>query len=98
MAEDKGRKNVAQEDTWDDDEEVDAQKDKFLTFQIADEEFAISIGHVIEIVGIQKITEVPDMPNFVKGVINLRGKVIPVMDVRLRFHYSAPRFLDSPIR
>ena len=39
-----------------------------------------------EIVGVQKITEVPDMPTFVKGVINLRGRVIPVMDVRLRFH------------
>ena len=40
---------------------------------------------MIEIVGLQKITEVPDMPDFIKGVINLRGSVIPVMDVRLRF-------------
>ena len=85
MAVDKGRRNEAQEDTWDDDEDIDAQKDKFLTFQIADEEFAIPIGHVIEIVGIQKITEVPDMPDFVKGVINLRGKVIPIIDLRRRF-------------
>ena len=94
MAEDKGRKNAAQEEAWDDDEDVDAQKDKFLTFQIAEEEFAIPIGHVIEIVGIQKITEVPDMPDFVKGVINLRGKVIPVMDVRLRFHLPAVAYDD----
>ena len=94
MAEDKGRKNETSEDAWDDDDDIDAQKDKFLTFQIADEEFAIPIGHVIEIVGIQKITEVPDMPDFVKGVINLRGKVIPVMDVRLRFRMPAVAYDD----
>ena len=94
MAEDKGRKTEIQDDSWDDDDDLDAQKDKFLTFQIADEEFAIPIGHVIEIVGIQKITEVPDMPDFVKGVINLRGKVIPVMDVRLRFHLPSVAYDD----
>ena len=95
MAEDKGRKADAQEDSWEDDDDgSDAQKDKFLTFHIADEEFAIPIGHVIEIVGIQKITEVPDMPDFVKGVINLRGKVIPVMDVRLRFHLPSVAYDD----
>ncbi|MBW2303883.1 MAG: purine-binding chemotaxis protein CheW, partial [Deltaproteobacteria bacterium] len=43
------------------------------------------IRHVTEIIGIQKITAVPDMPEFVKGVINLRGKVIPVLDMRKRF-------------
>ncbi|MEW6573885.1 MAG: chemotaxis protein CheW [Bacillota bacterium] len=48
------------------------------------EECGIEIRHVTEIVGIQNITEVPDMPPRVKGVINLRGRVIPVMDVRLR--------------
>lgn len=63
----------------------DTMKDKYLTFRIGEEEFAIEIACVIEIVGIQKITQVPDMPNFVKGVINLRGQVIPVVDVRLRF-------------
>ncbi|MEZ4485766.1 MAG: chemotaxis protein CheW [Syntrophotaleaceae bacterium] len=67
-------------------ETEDTQRDKFLTFFLADEDYGIAINHVIEIIGIQKITEVPDMPNFVKGVINLRGKVIPVMDVRARFH------------
>jgi len=90
MTENKGRSR--DEYDWDDDE--DSQKDQFLTFKIAAEEFAIPIEHVIEIVGIQKITEVPDMPNFVKGVINLRGKVIPVMDVRLRFKI-APKDYDD---
>ncbi len=66
-------------------QEEDTQKDKYLTFYLADEEYGVSIRYITEITGIQKITEVPDMPPLVKGVINLRGKVIPVMDVRLRF-------------
>ena len=94
MAENKGRQKDELEEAWEDEADGDAQKDKFLTFQIADEEFAIPIGHVIEIVGIQKITEVPDMPDFVKGVINLRGKVIPVMDVRLRFRLPSVAYDD----
>ena len=94
MAENKGRRKDELDEAWEDEAEDDAQKDKFLTFQIAEEEFAIPIGHVIEIVGIQKITEVPDMPDFVKGVINLRGKVIPVMDVRLRFHLPSVAYDD----
>lgn len=73
-------------------ETEDTQKDKFLTFFLADEDYGIAIQHVIEIIGIQKITEVPDMPNFVKGVINLRGKVIPVMDVRARFRMPSQAY------
>ncbi len=63
----------------------DAREDKFLTFRIGNEDYGIDIGFVIEIIGIQKITTLPDTPPSVKGVINLRGKVIPVIDVRLRF-------------
>ncbi len=66
-------------------EDEDTQEDKFLTFILSQEEYGIEIRHVTEIIGIQNITEVPDMPHYIKGVINLRGKVIPVMDVRLRF-------------
>ncbi|MEW6182079.1 MAG: chemotaxis protein CheW [Bacillota bacterium] len=66
-------------------EDEDTQEDKFLTFVLGEEEYGIEIRYVTEIIGIQKITDVPDMPSYVKGVINLRGKVIPVMDVRLRF-------------
>lgn len=72
----------------------DTQKDKYLTFHLADEDYGIEICHVTEIIGIQKITKVPDMANFIKGVINLRGKVIPVMDVRARFSLS-PREYDE---
>jgi purine-binding chemotaxis protein CheW len=65
--------------------EEDTQKDKYLTFQLANEDYGLEIRYVTEIIGIQKITKVPDMPIFIRGVINLRGKVIPVMDVRSRF-------------
>ena len=67
----------------------DTQKDKFLTFHIEDEEYGIAISCITEIVGMQRITEVPDMPEFVKGVVNLRGNVIPVVDMRLRFGMEA---------
>lgn len=71
-----------------DEEMEDTQEDKYLTFVLNREEYGIEIKHVIEIIGIQNITSVPDMPLYIKGVINLRGKVIPVMDVRMRFSIS----------
>ena len=58
---------------------------KYLTFSLAGEEYGIGILKVKEIIGIMPITTVPRTPNFVKGVINLRGKVIPVVDLRLKF-------------
>lgn len=58
---------------------------KYLTFHLADEEYGIEILKVIEIIGMIDITYVPRTPEFVKGVINLRGKVIPVVDLRLKF-------------
>jgi purine-binding chemotaxis protein CheW len=58
---------------------------KYLTFCLGDEEYGIGILKVKEIIGMMRITPVPQTPDFVKGVINLRGKVIPVIDLRLRF-------------
>ena len=58
---------------------------KYLTFTLAEEEYGIGILKIKEIIGMLPITSVPQTPDFVKGVINLRGKVIPVMDLRLRF-------------
>ena len=58
---------------------------KYLTFTLADEEYGIGILKIREIIGMMPITSVPQTPPFVKGVINLRGKVIPVLDLRLRF-------------
>ncbi len=70
----------------------DTQKDKYLTFHLANESYGLDIGDVIEIIGVQKITQVPDMPSYIKGVINLRGKIIPVMDMRLRFRLPAQEY------
>jgi purine-binding chemotaxis protein CheW len=69
-----------------DEQQEDTQEGKFLTFSLGHEEYGIEIRHVTEIIGIQNVTDLPDTPDFVKGVINLRGKVIPVIDVRLRFN------------
>ena len=75
-------------------QEEDTQEGKYLTFILGAEVYGLEIRYVTEIIGIQKITPVPDMPNYVKGVINLRGKVIPVMDVRMRFRMK-PRDYDE---
>lgn len=61
------------------------QEGKYLTFSLADEEYGIGILKVREIIGMLSITPVPQTPSFVKGVINLRGQVIPVVDLRLKF-------------
>lgn len=65
--------------------EEDTQKGKFLTFTIGKECYGLEICYVTEIIGIQPITEVPELPEYVRGIVNLRGKIIPVIDVRLRF-------------
>jgi purine-binding chemotaxis protein CheW len=62
---------------------------KYLTFNLDNEEYGIGILKIKEIIGMMAITTVPQTPDFVKGVINLRGKVIPVMDLRLRFSMEA---------
>ena len=61
------------------------KESKYLTFALAEEEYGIGILKVKEIIGMMAITSVPQTPPFVKGVINLRGKVIPVVDLRLKF-------------
>lgn len=65
--------------------EQDKRSGKYLTFHLGPEEFGIQVLKVREIMGVQDITEVPQTPDFVRGVINLRGKVIPVVDLRLKF-------------
>ncbi len=63
----------------------DRRAGKYLTFGLGKEEFAIEVLRVREIMGVQEITSVPQMPAYMKGVINLRGKVVPVVDLRLKF-------------
>ncbi len=67
---------------------------KYLTFMLADEEYGIGILTVREIIGMMPITSVPQTPSFVKGVINLRGKVIPVVDLRLKFGINATDYTE----
>lgn len=57
----------------------------YLTFVVEQVCYALDIRHVTEIIGLQPITPIPNLPGYIRGVINLRGKVIPVMDVRARF-------------
>ncbi len=66
-------------------EAIETQKGKYLTFEIDEEAYGLEIRHVDDIIGIQDITQVPLQPNCIQGVINLRGKIVPTMDVRLRF-------------
>jgi purine-binding chemotaxis protein CheW len=67
---------------------------KYLTFALAGEEYGIGILKVKEIIGLMAITTVPQTPSYVKGVINLRGKVIPVADLRLKFGMEPMEYTD----
>ncbi len=64
---------------------IKEREGKYLTFSLAEEDYGIGILKIKEIIGMMPVTTVPQTPEFVKGVINLRGKVIPVIDLRLRF-------------
>lgn len=66
-------------------EETNEETDKYLTFSIGEEQFGLAIEFVDDIIGVQEITKVPNQPHYLKGVINLRGIIIPVIDIRLRF-------------
>lgn len=68
----------------DNDLDEDTLKGKYLTFYTDNQLFGISIADVVQIVGMQEITAVPEFPSYAKGVINLRGIIIPIIDVRLR--------------
>ncbi len=72
----------------------DAQKDKYLLFALGNEEYGIAIRYVTEIIGLQTITAIPELPAYVKGIVNLRGKIIPVIDMRLRFKKEARQYTN----
>ncbi|WP_101909769.1 chemotaxis protein CheW [Marasmitruncus massiliensis] len=67
---------------------MDDLQGKFLTFHIEDTIYGIELLHVIEIISIQNATRIPNVPTYIKGIINLRGKIVPVIDVRLKFKQS----------
>lgn len=65
--------------------EHETQQDKYVTFKSGNEYFGLKIEYVNEIIVFQEITEIPESEDYIKGLINLRGKIIPVIDVRIRF-------------
>jgi purine-binding chemotaxis protein CheW len=75
-------------------ETVRRREGKYLSFSLGREEYGIGILKVKEIIGMMRITSIPQCSHFVKGVINLRGKVIPVIDLRLRFGMEAGDYTD----
>jgi purine-binding chemotaxis protein CheW len=77
--------------------EEELRNDKYLLCTLGKEDFGLDISFVTDIIELQKITEVPDMPQYVRGVINLRGQVIPVIDLRLRFGMEAREYDDRTV-
>lgn len=74
--------------------EFETQRDKYVTFKSGNEYFALKIQYVNEIIVFQEITEVPESEDYIKGLINLRGKIIPVIDVRVRFKQEPIEYTD----
>lgn len=75
-------------------EEEDTQKGKYMTFRSENEYFGIELQYINEIIGIQPITAIPEVEDYIKGLINLRGKIIPVIDVRVRFKQKPLEYTD----
>ena len=68
---------------------------KYLTFELANEVYGLEILKVREIIGYRETTTVPQVPDYVKGIINLRGKVIPIIDIRNKFHMSSAEVTEQ---
>lgn len=72
----------------------DTQRGRFLTFDLEEEVFGIEIRFVKEIIGMQPVTKLPDVPDYIKGIINLRGRIIPLIDMRLKLKKPAAEYTD----
>lgn len=72
----------------------DTQRDKYVTFKSGNEYFGLKIEYVNEIIVFQEITQIPESEDYIKGLINLRGKIIPVIDVRIRFKQEPIEYTD----
>lgn len=75
-------------------EQEDTLRGKYLIFSMGKELYGMEIRYITEIIGLQPITDVPEMPPYIKGITNLRGKIIPVMDARLRFKKEERKYDD----
>ena len=76
-------------------ESPDTQKGKYMTFKSGSEYFGLEIQYVQQIIQFQTITRIPETEDYIKGLINLRGKIIPVVDVRVRFRQEACEYNDK---
>ena len=74
--------------------QAETQQDTYVTFYSGNECFALEIQYVNEIIVYQEITQIPESEDYIKGLINLRGKIIPVMDVRIRFKQEPKEYTD----
>lgn len=72
----------------------ETREKRYLTFRLDDTLFGIEIGVITEIVGMQKFNSVPEMPAYGRGIINLRGRIIPLIDMRLRLHRPAAEYTE----
>ncbi len=75
-------------------QQEDTQHGRYLTFNLGEEVFGLEIRYVTEIIGLQPITKMPEVAPYIKGIINLRGKIIPVIDMRLKFGKEAVAYDD----
>lgn len=76
-------------------ETLDDLNGRFLTFYIGKSIYGVELSHVLEIISIEPITRVPRLPNYLKGIVNLRGKVVPVIDVRTKFRLEERAYDDK---
>lgn len=72
----------------------DTMRGRYITFALGEETYGIAIRYVTEIVGLQPISKLPEVPEHIKGIINLRGKIIPVVDMRLKFKKEPAEYTD----
>ncbi|MCZ8155774.1 MAG: chemotaxis protein CheW [Leptospira sp.] len=90
----KSKNDLDDDDDFYDEEEEDSLLDNYLIFKCDEKDYALEIRFVTEIVALQEITEIPDLPPYLKGIINLRGKVLPVLDVRSRFNMVETEYTE----
>lgn len=77
-----------------DEDRYEEEKKQYMTFRSCDEVYGISLENVSEIIGLQQFTAIPETEDYIRGLINLRGKVIPVVDVRIRFGKEQLEYTD----
>lgn len=91
---DSSKLNNQEELTEDDLEGDETQHGRFMTFSCDGDYYGIAITYVNEIIGIQAITALPETPDYIKGLINLRGRIVPIIDVRTRFEKPEAEYND----